>query len=106
MLCTEGILIHGALDAHSDNKIARIEFVSFPLQSFLEVFFSLLLVFGACYITNWVSKSTGKRQNTCLLTWHIINLLILTIVIALNAKLADTDKVYSLHEDDKDYWKY
>ena len=43
----------------------------------LEVVFSLVLVFSACYIASWVKNSTGKRQNICLLTWHVINLFIL-----------------------------
>ena len=74
------------------------------LPSILEVVFSLLLAASACYITSWVRKSTGKKQNTCLLTWHIVNLFILTIVIALSAILYK--KTASFDDNDKDFWKY
>ena len=50
------------------------------LTAFEEGVFSLLLVVSACYITSWVTKSTGKRQNTCLLIWHIINLILLIAI--------------------------
>ena len=84
-------------------KSVRIVFAIDLLPPSLEIVFSLLLVISACYITSWVTKSTGKKQNTCLLTWHIINLFILTIVIALNA--VSYEKAYSSQEDDKNYWK-
>ena len=81
-----------------------MQFLIQLLPSLLEIVFSLLLVVSACYITSWVKKSTGKKQNTCLLTWHIVNLFTLTIVIALNAILYK--KSNSFQEDDKNYWKY
>ena len=74
------------------------------LPSFFELISSLLLVVSACYITNWIRDSTGKKQNTCLLTWHIINLFILTIVIALKA--LPYWKYYSFLRNDKEYLKY
>ena len=103
-LGSEGILFHVAIDANSRDKKILVEYESYLLPSFLEVVFSLLLVVSACYITSWLGKSTGKKQNTCLLTWHIINLFILTIVIALDAIFFH--KANSSNEDDKDYWKH
>ena len=103
-LSIEGTLVYLVVDANSQEKKVRIVFLAQLLPSFLEIAFSLLLVISACYITSWLKKSTGKKQNTCLLTWHIVNLFILTIVIAMDAIL--DEKTYSFHEDDKNYWKY
>ena len=100
----EGILFYEALGANSIDLEFRIAFAAELLPSSLEIVFSLLLVVSACYITNWVRKSTGKKQNTCLFTWHIVNLFILTIVNALAAILYQ--KAYSFEENDKDYWKF
>ena len=58
----------------------------------MEVVFSVLLTISACYIANNVRSSTGKKQNTCLLTWHVFNLLILIIVTVFIA-------VYNLKQD-------
>ena len=71
----------------SSNESIGIAFEAQLFPSLLEIVFSLLLVVSAHYITSWVRKSIGKKQNTCLLTWHIVNLFILTIVIALDAIL-------------------
>ena len=100
----EAFLVYGKINANSYNERIRFAFVASLLPSLLEIVFSLLLVVSACYITNWVRKSTGKKQNTCLLMLHIVNLFILTIVNALAAILYQ--KAYSFEENDKDYWKF
>ena len=100
----EAFLVYGKINANSYNERIRFAFVASLLPSLLEIVFSLLLVVSACYITSWVRKSTGKKQNTCLLTWHIVNLFILTIVIALSAILYK--KTASFDDNDKDFWKY
>ena len=100
----EGILIYEANIASSHDEIVHIVFERLLFPSLLEIVFSLLLVVSACYITSWLRKSTGKKQNNCLLMWHIINLFILTIVIALVAILYQT--AHSFNENDKDYWKF
>ena len=40
----------------------------------------MILTFSAGYIANKVTQTTRKKQNTCLLTWHTINLFILTAI--------------------------
>ena len=55
----------------------------FCLLSSLEVIFSAFLVFSAFYIGKWVTKSTNKKRNYCLITWHVINLSILSVMLAI-----------------------
>ena len=63
----------------------RLGFSINLLPSCLEAVFSLILVISACQIASWITRSTGKRQNTCLLTWHVINLFLLAAVTTLYA---------------------
>ena len=85
-LSTEAILLLLSGDFKSDVE-KFFALASNLLPPFLEVIYSLLIVVSACYITSWVRKSTGKKQNTYLLTLHIINLFFLTIAIANDAIL-------------------
>ena len=103
-LSTEGILFYEAFDNDTHDWQDGFHLLFYLLPSLLEVVFSLLLVVSAYYITIWLRKSSGKKHNTCLLAWHIVNLFILTIIIALYAIFIN--KANSFDEDDKDYWKY
>ena len=81
LLSTQGFLWHKLLNF--DNSDSRWHRVAFALELFptiLEVLFTLLLTISACYIASYVRGSTGKKQNTCLLIWHVFNLLILIII--------------------------
>ena len=84
-----------------------ITFVLFIFPSSLEVVFSLLLIISACYITSYVRNTTGKKQNTCLLIWHIFNLLILIIVTVIHGVLAfKRDLNYVVEDIDAYRYKY
>ena len=73
----------------------------------LEITFSLVLGLSACYIANRVKMSTGKKQNTCLLAWHIVNLLILIVVTTLYAiYYLKRNSIDSTHEDFQQYRYY
>ena len=87
---TESTLILSALDL---------------LPAFFEVVFSVLLTISACYIANNVRISTGKKQNTCLLTWHVFNLLILIIVTVFVA-VYDLKQYPDFEDEDEDPDKY
>ena len=84
-----------------------ITFVLFIFPSSLEVVFSLLLIISACYIASYVRNTTGKKQNTCLLIWHIFNLLILIIVTVIHGVLAfKRDLNYVVEDIDAYRYKY
>ena len=76
----EGILYHefgNAWIAYDDVKGQRILLAIQILPSCLLIVFSLALAFSAYHIANWVTKSTGKKRNSCLLILHFVNLFIL-----------------------------
>ena len=54
-----------------------LEFLN-PVLSFI---IALLLVISACYMTRLLKISTGKKQNICILAWHIVNLFVLTMIL-------------------------
>ena len=58
---------------------------SYVFTPSLEALFSSILAISACQIASQVKKSTGRKQNTCLLTWHIINLFLLVIILVIFA---------------------
>ena len=60
-------------------------FMIYLYPSILEAVFSLILTLSAVYIAKWVKKSTHKKQNTCLLYWHLINLVLLVVMLILSA---------------------
>ena len=60
-------------------NVLKAEVVLYP-QTLIATF-SLILAGSAFYITRSVKKSTGKRQNTCLLNWHIVNLFLLVATL-------------------------
>ena len=41
--------------------------------SILEITSSLILAGSAFYLARSVRKTTGRKQNTCFLNWHILN---------------------------------
>ena len=72
---------------------------------FLEAIFSLVLVISALYLAKSVREYTQKKQNTCLVNWHICNLLLLTSLLVLNAviyhkalKTKDTKAIFDKYD--------
>ena len=64
-------------------KLAESMLRLFP--PFLETTFSVVLVISALYLAKSVKEYTQKKQNTCLVSWHICNLILLIIILTLSA---------------------
>ena len=105
ILCIQGFLWHEFITAQSHDAKDRTIFVFGIFPAILEVVFSLLLSISACYIATWVVRSTGKKQNTCLLIWHIVNLLVLIVV---NTLVSYFYKLYisEVSSDEKFQYEY
>ena len=58
--------------------------VSF-LSPILDVMTLGILVVFAYILTRTLRRSTGKKQNTCLLIWHAINMIILIVILVTQA---------------------
>ena len=58
------------------------------LSPTLDIVTGFLLVISAIYLTSSLRSQTGKKQNTCLLTWHIMNLFILVTTCVAQSSLA------------------
>ena len=39
--------------------------------------------FSALYLTVALHRSTGQKANTCLATWHVVNSVLLSLMVAL-----------------------
>ena len=59
----------------------------------LDAVFSLILVISAFYLAKLVKVKTLRKQNTCLVVWHVCNLLSLVVVFAIFAM--GTNNIYS-----------
>ena len=59
-----------------------IQFIVNLYPLILEAAFSLILAFSAFYLARSVRGTTGRKQNTCLLNWHIFNLIVLIVILA------------------------
>ena len=68
-----------------DGSYYLASFVTRLFPPFIEAIFSLVLVISALYLAKSVRMYTQKKQNTCLVNWHICNLLLLTSLLILNA---------------------
>ena len=74
------------------------------LPPILVTVFSLILALSAIYIAKLVKQSTGRQQNTFLLVWHFINLLLFITVLASYAIL---ERLYNSSLDDgQASWRY
>ena len=83
MPCMSYYLYHKLYNTYTLDEALTFIFWIDIINPIFEVVFSLILALSACYIAVWVTKSTGKNQNTCLLAWHIINLFILAVITTL-----------------------
>ena len=93
------------LSGHDHNdETTRLLFVLYLLPAVLEAVFSLILAISACLIANWVTQSTDKKQNTCLLAWHLINLFLLVASTTLYATFYY--KQSSVKYESADYFRY
>ena len=72
-------------DRRDWDAIHNMNFMLFLYPSILEITFSLILAGSAFYLTRSVRKTTGKKQNTCLLNWHILNLVVLIVTLTMYA---------------------
>ena len=50
----------------------------------IQGIFTMLISYSACYITNFVKTKSNQKPNTCLLSWHIINLSLVMISAVLS----------------------
>ena len=78
--------LYGYLNQKAESPQAY--FIVQFLPAIFEIVFSLILAVSACYIANWVNKSTGKKHDSCLLIWHILNLFMLIALSGLWALFA------------------
>ena len=69
----------------------------------LDAIIATLLVISAYILSKLLTKSTGKKQNTCLLRWHIVNLFLLTSILIANAVLFMMHK-YNPKEESIEYY--
>ena len=78
--CIEGFIIYEVinLDDGKAKDFFALMYLSFAPIS--EALFSLILVVSACYIGAWVKNYTKNKQNSCLLTWHFLNLLVFVAI--------------------------
>ena len=51
----------------------------------VDVPISLVFAITAYYLAKSAKKSTGKKQNSCLLIWHLTNLFFLTMIAILSS---------------------
>ena len=72
-------------NSDSNKKTTYLIMVLVPI--FLNVTIALLLVFSALFLSTSLRQTTGKKQNTLLLSLHIANLFILSIVLVSSAIL-------------------
>ena len=49
-------------------------------ESVFNLFFGCFLAGSAIYLSNYMTLATGKKQNTCLLVWHIVNVFVMASV--------------------------
>ena len=99
MLFLEGYLGYKIYFSDNSTDAFTILFALEPLPALLEIVFSSLLTISAYYIASYVRNSTGKKQNTCLLLWHLFNLLVLIII---NLFIAVLDLKQDLSFDGKE----
>ena len=59
-------------------KLLAFLIIVYPL--FLAALFMLSLVISAFKISNSIKFSTGRKQNICLLNWHIFNLFLMMAI--------------------------
>ena len=72
-------------NSDSNKKTTYLIMVLVPI--FLNVTIALILVFSALFLSTSLRQTTGKKQNTLLLSLHIANLFILSIVLVSSAIL-------------------
>ena len=72
-------------NSDSNKKTTYLIMVLVPI--FLNVTIALLLVFSALFLSTSLRQTTGKKQNTLLLSLHIANLFMLSIVLVSSAIL-------------------
>ena len=96
-------MLYGCFD-ESGRFSSSLKFVVYLLSPILEVVFSLILALSACYISTWVRKSTGKKSNTCLLIWHIFNLILLITATILHAIFYSI--AFSVEDGSEDWYEY
>ena len=75
------------LDSEDRDAYKSINFMIALYPSILEAICFLILAGSAFYLTRSVRKTTGKKQNTCLLNWHILNLVLLIVTLKIYAIL-------------------
>ena len=78
-----GLLLPVYVGASSRDWFIRYEFFLYLYGSGSQVIFSTILALSACIIASQLTKSTGKKQNACLITCHVINMFLLVATTAL-----------------------
>ena len=77
----EAYLWHLSSQAKSHSDETHIVLIIILYEPALETLFLLILVASAFYIARRVENSSGKKQNTCLLTWHALNLTVQFVLL-------------------------
>ena len=99
----EGVLFFAALQMDSNGKdTTYIWFFVNLYQLLLYVVFSLFLALSSFYLTVQLKRQTKMKSNTCLLNWHIFNLLILIVIMILFSLFY----FKTLSEASQNYWKF
>ena len=68
-----------------EDGLSNIAFMINLYPSILDTTFSLILAGSAFYLAKSVRKTTGRKYNTCLLNWHIVNLVVLVVTYTVQA---------------------
>ena len=87
----------------SENK--SINWIVSFLSPILDVMTLGILVVFAYILTRTLRKSTGKKQNTCLLIWHAVNMIILILILVMQAR-ADVRFDSAKNSQEKEKYTY
>ena len=59
------------------DTVKTVEYLLSYLEPLVNALIAMILALSVIYLAKSIKRSTGKKQKICLLTWHILNLLIL-----------------------------
>ena len=88
----------------NDDSTYNIEFITEIYPPILDTTFSLILAGSAFYLARSVKKTTTRKYNTCLLNWHIVNLVVLGVTYTVAGIFSR--KSQAISDGSEDDWRY
>ena len=75
------MVVYGVLTIIQEDEVktGRVDTNS-TFESCFDLLFGCSLAASAYYLSKFMSQFTEKKQNTCLLVWHIVNVFVMTAV--------------------------